>query len=118
MVSSTFEGSLTMSVPPFEDAHGHVGPGPRMAVDEPALGVWHLQLPVAEVLLDAPLQLPKREDALHEARRANGVAARQQPAGRIHRDLAWLIGKLEPVIDALQEGSARFDEFAAVAVLA
>src|SRR3990172_2394599 len=96
-VSGRFEGSLAISVLPFQNADADVGAGAGMRMDRAALGVLHLQRLIAEMFLHGALQLPEGEDALHQAGRADGMPASDQAARRIDGALGFL-RQLMPII--------------------
>src|SRR6267154_419764 len=97
------------SILPFEDAHGYVGPGAGLAVDRSSPGVLDLKRGVLEMLGDRPLQLPEREDRLHQAGGSHRMTAGDQAARRVDRNRP-LAPQLEPVVDARHERLARSGE--------
>ncbi len=76
-------------------------------MDRAPLRILDLKLVVAKMLLNRPLQLPDRENALHESRRADGMSASDQSARGIHR-ANGLVFQLQAIINVRQERLARF----------
>src|SRR5271157_1671914 len=93
----------------LQDRRCHRTPCPGVRVDQPPLRPLDLQLLVPEMFPDRVLQLPEGEYPLHDSCRSDGVSARDQSTGRIHRHRP-LVGEVQAVLDILQERMSLLDE--------